>query len=247
MGPDGNGCLVPRSCCCLAPGNGRRGPSSGFVPATSTTVPQSWAEQRRIASSAPIAIVGDSRILFDTDLDRFEAVTGVRPVQVSHVGTNARPLLEHFANDPKFKGLLIVGLADTDVFPMPVIGLGGDSVHNLEKNGSPRSHWSVDRPFPATASRVPRLRVSAEHAVTQIDTGFRPGAEGPYDDVWKLSEVSDGRQYFMWHRGSRPTRFCAAMRGTRGTASRACRCRRSSALGYCTEAGRRSADSRARR
>lgn len=29
--------------------------------------PQAWAEARRAADSAPVAIVGDSRILFDTD------------------------------------------------------------------------------------------------------------------------------------------------------------------------------------
>ena len=71
--------------------------------------PQAWAEARRAADFAPVAIVGDSRILFDTDQARFAALTGVRPVQVSHVGTDSRALLEHFANDPKFHGLLIVG------------------------------------------------------------------------------------------------------------------------------------------
>src|SRR5206468_1907005 len=60
--------------------------------------PQAWAEARRAADSGEVAIVGDSRILFDTDQARFQALTGVRPVQVSHVGTNSRTLLEHFAN-----------------------------------------------------------------------------------------------------------------------------------------------------
>lgn len=163
--------------------------------------PQSWAEQRRIASTAPIAIVGDSRILFDTDLDRFEQLTGVRPVQVSHVGTNARPLLEHFANDPKFKGLLIVGMADTMYFGMPVIGLGGEAVHNLHKNGKPSQLTGLwidrflQRHFAFLDSEY---RLSTQ--VKQVDTGWRPGADSPYEDVWKLSEVSDGRQYFMWDR-----------------------------------------------
>jgi hypothetical protein len=163
--------------------------------------PQSWAEQRRIASTAPIAIVGDSRILFDTDLDRFEQLTGVRPVQVSHVGTNARPLLEHFANDQQFKGLLIVGLADTMYFGMPVIGLGGEAIHNFEKNGKPSQLtglW-IDRFLQRHLAFLDsEYRLSTQ--VKQIDTGWRTGADSPYEDVWKLSEVSDGRQYFMWDR-----------------------------------------------
>ena len=83
--------------------------------------PQAWAEARRAADLGKVAIVGDSRILFDTDLDRFEQLTGVRPVQAAIVGTNGRALLENFANDPKFRGLLIVGMADTMFFGMPAM------------------------------------------------------------------------------------------------------------------------------
>ena len=61
----------------------------------------------------------------------------MRPAQVSHVGTNARALLENFANDPNFHGLLIVGMADTMYFGMPVIGLGGTAIHNYAKNDKP--------------------------------------------------------------------------------------------------------------
>ena len=56
------------------------------------------------SAGAPVAIVGDSRILFDTDLDRFEALTGVRPVQLAIHGTSALTLLEDVADDPNFKG-----------------------------------------------------------------------------------------------------------------------------------------------
>ena len=163
--------------------------------------PQAWAEQRRIASTAPIAIVGDSRILFDTDLDRFEQLTGVRPIQVSHVGTNARPLLEHFANDAQFKGLLIVGLADTMYFGMPVIGLGGDAVHNFEKNGLPSQLtglW-IDRFLQRHIAFLDsEYRLSTQ--LKQVDKGWRRGVDSPYEDVWKISESFDGRQYFMWDR-----------------------------------------------
>ena len=163
--------------------------------------PQAWAEQRRAADLAPVAIVGDSRILFDTDLDRFQQLTGVRPVQVSHVGTNARPLLEHFANDPNFHGLLIVGLADTMYFGMPVIGLGGAAVHNYGKNGKPSQLTGLwlDRwlqQYLAFMDHDYRL----SRMVPKVDHGWRKGVDSPYEDVWKLSETLPGRQYFMWDR-----------------------------------------------
>ncbi|HEX4801324.1 MAG TPA: hypothetical protein VFU91_09135 [Sphingomicrobium sp.] len=164
--------------------------------------PQAWAEARRAADFATVAIVGDSRILFDTDQARFQALTGVRPVQVAHVGTDARALLEHFANDPNFHGLLIVGLADTMYFGMPEIGLGGIAVHNYEKNGKPSQLtglW-IDRflqNYLAFMDHDYRLSLLVDRA---IDHGWRKGVDSPYEDVWKISETSPGRQYFMWDR-----------------------------------------------
>jgi hypothetical protein len=163
--------------------------------------PQAWAEARRAADHAQIAIVGDSRILFDTDQARFAALTGVTPVQVSHVGTNSRALLEHFANDPNFHGLLIVGMADTMYFGMPVIGLGGTAIHNYAKN---------DKPSQLTGLWIDRWLqnylafMDHDHRLSQqlprFDNGWRKGVDSPYEDVWKISEVFPGRQFSMWDR-----------------------------------------------
>jgi hypothetical protein len=161
--------------------------------------PQAWAEQRRLADAAPVTIVGDSRILFDTDLDRFEQLTGVRPIQTAIPGTNARALLESYANDPNFHGLLIVGLADLSYFRPQGVGLGGPYLKNFEKNGKPSQLtglW-IDRflqrylAFMDSDYRLSRW-------ATRFDSGMRKGANSPYEDVWKISETFDGRQYFMW-------------------------------------------------
>jgi hypothetical protein len=163
--------------------------------------PQAWAEARRAADAAPVAIVGDSRILFDTDQARFEALTGVRPVQVSHVGTNSRTLLEHFANDPNFHGLLIVGMADVLYFGRPGIGLAATAIHNYHKNNKPSQltglwldRWLQN--YLAFMDSDHRL----SSMLPRVDHGWRKGADSPYDDVWKISEVFPGRQYFMWDR-----------------------------------------------
>jgi hypothetical protein len=161
--------------------------------------PQAWAEARRAADYAPVAIVGDSRILFDTDQARFQAMTGVRPVQASFVGTDSRALLEHFANDPKFHGLLLVGMADTMYFGMPAIGLGADGIHNYRKYDKPSqlSGLYIDRflqkylAFMDSDYRLSRW-------LPRIDNGWRQKVDSPYEDVWKINEVFPGRQYFMW-------------------------------------------------
>ena len=163
--------------------------------------PQAWGEARRAADHAPVAIVGDSRILFDTDQARFQQLTGVRPAQVAHVGTNSRTLLEHFANDPNFHGLLLVGMADIIYFGRPGIGLAATAVHNYDKNDKPSQLtglW-IDRwlqhylAFMDSDYRLSRW-------APRFDNGWRKGPDSPYDDVWKISEVFPGRQYFMWDR-----------------------------------------------
>lgn len=80
--------------------------------------PSAWAEQRRRvdAGDAEVVLVGDSRMLFDSDLDRYEALTGVRPVQLAIAGSNARPFLVDLAEHSQFAGLVLVGIAHTTFF-----------------------------------------------------------------------------------------------------------------------------------
>src|SRR4029079_17538446 len=140
------------------------------------------AAPRRAADFAPVAIVGDSRILFDTDQARFQAMTGVRPVQVSHVGTDSRALLEHFANDAKFHGLLIVGLADTMYFGMPRVGLGGVAIPNYGKNHKPAqvTGLSLDRWLQNYLAFMDHdYRLSSW--LPRVDNGWRKGADSPYE------------------------------------------------------------------
>ena len=72
-----------------------------------------WAQLRRQIDQrdVPVAIIGDSRILFDTDLERATQLLGVRPLQLAIAGGSGVPILENLADDSPFKGLAIVGMA----------------------------------------------------------------------------------------------------------------------------------------
>src|SRR5262245_53320460 len=65
--------------------------------------PDLWAAARRrvddalAAGERPLVLIGDSRMLFDADLDELEHGLGTRPIQLSTVGTNPLVLLEHLA------------------------------------------------------------------------------------------------------------------------------------------------------
>ncbi|MEO8141113.1 MAG: hypothetical protein ABI617_00485 [Sphingomicrobium sp.] len=158
-----------------------------------------WVKQRVRSEGANVAIVGDSRILFDTDLDRFEALTGTRPVQLAIHGTSALTLLEDVASNLNFRGLLIVGLADT-MFFQPFDGYGG----YVKRRGdftSPSGMVGIEidhmlqRRLAFLDSNY-RLSVAAH----RLDPDYRSGVEGPKHDIWKVQEVGEERQTWMWPR-----------------------------------------------
>ena len=156
-----------------------------------------WVKQRARSEAANVAIVGDSRILFDTDLDRFEELTGIRPVQLAIHGTSALTRLEDVAGNENFRGLLIVGLSDT-MFFQGFDGYGeyvrrrGDFTSPSGQAGIVIDHV-LQRQLAFLDSNH-RLSVLAH----RLDPDFRPGVEGPKHDIWKVSEVGEHRATWLW-------------------------------------------------
>lgn len=77
-----------------------------------------WSVQRRRIDAGEgdrTVLVGASRMLFDTDLDTWQRLSGSRPIQLALEGTTPVPVMENLADDPKFTGRLVVGVAP-DVF-----------------------------------------------------------------------------------------------------------------------------------
>jgi len=184
--------------------------SLGLFPGDLGEDASGWAEQRRRIDSEPvqIAIVGDSRILFDTDLDRFQALTGIRPVQLALAGTNGRPFLEDLADDPKFTGLAIVGIADTSYF-RPGIGRGQGALDRGHyESPAQRVSFLLHRMLARRLALLdPNYRLST--LVAQADPASRHGVYSPYDDVWKLIESGPDRQTWLWREIERNERLRA--------------------------------------
>lgn len=163
-----------------------------------------WAEQRRRVDAEPgghgmIAIVGDSRILYDTDLDRFQRLTGLRPIQLALPGTNALPFLEDLSTDTKFNGLLIVGIAETSYFRKKI---------GLMEKALDAARWES----PASRISYRILHFLRRHLVMldqdyrlsnllrRLDHGIRAGGNSPYEEPWKIGATFDQRQTVLWSR-----------------------------------------------
>ncbi len=160
-----------------------------------------WAEQRRRidAGAGQVVIVGDSRILFDTHFERFEALTGVRPIQLALAGTNGRPFLQDLASDADFRGLVIVGISELSYFREDV-GLMGTALQRYRfESPAQRSsyvlHRSLERVF---AFLDDNYRLGA--LIQRLDRGWRSDAHDPYDEVWKIASSGADRETWLWPR-----------------------------------------------
>jgi len=180
--------------------------------------PSFWAEQRRRidGGDVAIAILGDSRILFDTDLARFEKVTGVRPVQLAIAGSTALPFLEDLADAPQFKGLAIVGIADRSYFR----GGGGLGAVALDRyrfeSPAVRASFLLHRALSRVLAFLDqKYRLNA--LVRLLDGGWRASVQLPINErLWKLGTITDDRQTFLWARVETDTRVRAHQRAAWG-------------------------------
>jgi hypothetical protein len=162
-----------------------------------------WAEQRRQVDKrdVPVALVGDSRILFDSDLGRIEQLTGVRPIQLGIAGGNGLPILEDIANDPHFKGLAIVGMAETSYFDTRFTVIRSAEALALSRWESPskRASYQIQKVISQGLAML-----DDDHQLStlifHLDPDWRPGVKGPYHDVWKIGVRDGAGQAWLWRR-----------------------------------------------
>jgi hypothetical protein len=164
-----------------------------------------WSVERRKLAAGEhdgIVIFGSSRILFDTDLDIWEELTGRRPIQLALPGTNPRSFLVRFAEEVDFDGLVIVGITPGLYF--------SDFTSAFPEFLAMQDNWQDESPSRRIGHRLGlvasrylafvddqyRLPVLVE----RIEVPEREGVRSPYMDVWKLSETFADRQTRMWPR-----------------------------------------------
>jgi hypothetical protein len=86
-----------------------RARSLGYAP-TLNNSSDLWAQERSKLQPDSIVVIGDSRALFDVDLDVMERGLGRRPLQLALVGSCAYPILADLASDECFHGTVICSL-----------------------------------------------------------------------------------------------------------------------------------------
>ena len=81
----------------------------GYGPTLNDT-PDLWAQRREKLKPDSLVIIGDSRPLFDLDLNELEKGLGKRPLQLALAGSCAYPILADLANEERFRGTVICSI-----------------------------------------------------------------------------------------------------------------------------------------
>lgn len=129
-----------------------------------------WARTRAQVDADPSrpVIVGDSRSLYDLDLDVMAQSLGDRPIQLSTVGTNCNPYLQDLANHPEFNGLVIVGFSP-GLFYAP----GGPPMDSPKANIQRFRKWTPAQ----KASHAIALKIQHVLAFLEPDLTLQKGLE----------------------------------------------------------------------
>ena len=159
----------------------------------------SWSMQRRRLDTGEgdkTVLLGASRVLFDVQLPVWERVLGERPIQLAVEGTTPLPMLEDLAENAKFTGRLLIGVAP-DVF---FTGFGyreGVLKHYKKETPSHRAgHWlsmHLIEPFFSFYDDDFKLFT----VLKRQKWPTRPGVPD-FTDVRKLSMQSPDRDTWMW-------------------------------------------------
>jgi hypothetical protein len=158
-----------------------------------------WAQQRRRIDQGEggrTVLIGSSRVLFDVQLPVWEKIAGERPIQLALEGTSAVPVLEDLADDPKFTGRLLVGVAPELFFSG--FAYRGDALPYFHKQSpSQRIGNCISMRFVEPYFAFDDSDFALATVVRRQDWPLRPGMK-PHRSVRKLSESDADRETHMW-------------------------------------------------
>ena len=161
-----------------------------------------WSVERRKVATGyhdGVVIIGGSRILFDTNLDVWQDMTGRRPVQLALPGMSGQVFLRDLAGDSSFDGLVLIDVTPAQFFR--------EGPGNPEFEGV-LDYWEDEGPAKRASHQMGLFlsryfafldnQYSLTELIDRMDIPNRGQMTGPFLRPWKLSENYADRQYVLW-------------------------------------------------
>jgi len=122
--------------------------------------------------------IGSSRIKFDLDIETWEKLTGDHPIQLACVGSTPRPLLADLADDPKFKGKVIVDVTEGLFFSMSPQNFRrpNEAIEYHNKiTPTQRAGFFLNKPLESTFVFLDKEHYSINAMLDALEIPSRPG------------------------------------------------------------------------
>ncbi|GAA4310381.1 hypothetical protein GCM10023149_05030 [Mucilaginibacter gynuensis] len=165
--------------------------------------PELWADKRAMVyepSDKATVFVGSSRIKYDLDIPTWEKLTGTHAIQLAMPGSNPRPMFDDLANDPKFKGRLIVDITEILYFnPAPFFTISPNEGINYYKSETlaQKASFILNRPVEGNLAFLNSDYLSLNGQLNHLHIPDRPGVFPPLNFPWQFGPTMFDRQNKM--------------------------------------------------
>jgi hypothetical protein len=162
-----------------------------------------WANKRGMVyepKDKATVFIGSSRIKYDLDINTWQGITGNHAVQLANVGSSPRPVLEDLANDPNFKGRLVVDVTENLFFYPGMVFYDGSTNKKIRyfHDITPTERFSlqVDRVLESKFVFLDQDNYSINAMLDELKIPSRNGAPF-FDFPMEFDRTSFARQSIM--------------------------------------------------
>ncbi|RWY49318.1 hypothetical protein [Mucilaginibacter gilvus] len=165
--------------------------------------PELWANSRAMVyqpSNKATVFIGSSRIKYDLDIPTWESATKTQAVQLAMVGSSPRALLTNLANDPEFKGRLVVDITEVLFFSQsprlaisPMAGIN----YYTKRTPAQAASFAVDKYLEANLVMLNQDFYSLNGLLTHLYVPNRMGVYAGLDFPVGFGETAYSRQTAM--------------------------------------------------
>ncbi len=162
-----------------------------------------WSDKRAMVyepSDKAIVFIGSSRIKYDLDQPTWKSLTAVHPIQLAIEGSCPRPVLEDLANDPDFKGNLVVDVTEILFFSMAPPNLEAamtNAKYFHDRTPAQRASFELNKVLESQFVFLNKDYFSLNANLNQLELQSRPGVFMMPLFPLNFSKLTFDRQNYM--------------------------------------------------
>jgi len=143
--------------------------------------PPLWSNSRAEVYGDPertVVFIGSSRIKFDLNIEVWEKLTGAHAVQLAVEGSNPRPALYDLADDPNFKGRLVVDVTEGLFFsnaPPNIESFNKNIQYFHEQTPAQKASFQINRVVEPCLVLLDKENLSFNARLDALEIPSRPG------------------------------------------------------------------------